>query len=51
MLDPIFELIKQEERRQKETLMLIPSENYAWPEVLVALGVVVVLAVVLALMD
>ncbi|MFH1840607.1 MAG: serine hydroxymethyltransferase [Candidatus Shapirobacteria bacterium] len=38
MLDPIFELIKQEERRQKETLMLIPSENYAWPEVLVALG-------------
>jgi glycine hydroxymethyltransferase len=39
--DPqIFDLIKQEERRQKEVLEMIPSENYASPAVLEALGTV-----------
>jgi glycine hydroxymethyltransferase len=36
--DKIFELIKAEEERQRETLMLIPSENYASKEVREAQG-------------
>lgn len=38
MNDKVFELIKKEEKRQGETLMLIPSENYASKEVLRAQG-------------
>jgi len=37
-MDLITDLIKNEEKRQKETLMLIPSENISWPEVKAAVG-------------
>ena len=36
--DKVFELIKAEEKRQEETLMLIPSENYASRAVREAMG-------------
>jgi glycine hydroxymethyltransferase len=36
--DPVFELVKKEEKRQKETLMMIPSENYASKAVRAAVG-------------
>ena len=40
-LDPkVYNLIKDEEKRQKEVLEMIPSENYTSPEVLEALGTV-----------
>lgn len=36
--DPVFTIIKQEEKRQSEGLELIPSENYVSKEVLQAMG-------------
>jgi glycine hydroxymethyltransferase len=39
--DPdVFEALLGEERRQREGVEMIPSENYAFPEVLAALGTV-----------
>lgn len=38
MRDAVFELIKKEEKRQREVLEMIPSENYASKEVREAVG-------------
>ncbi len=38
MNDPVFDLIAAEEQRQRDTLMLIPSENYMSANVRQALG-------------
>ena len=38
MVDPVFKLINEEKKRQREGLELIPSENYVSKEVLEAMG-------------